>query len=342
MAKAALGPLDIIRASQWLPLEAPEKAVLIAMVLNERMTHATWRGNPSVPALAMASGYKRRRVQMALGTLSNSRLITRVDHAEGGADASEWRIEAFRVVEAARVLRGFDVCGVHGLEGCTTCTRAQDAPAPVDARVDASEQDLDHTHTPTGAGACDAPVHHMHPSEEGQGPRREAPHRPNFPERKPPRPEPPPAQLADRDAFVQRWNLYAEEFYPGQPSQRWESTTLAARRGHTPGGFFASPRDEAKEQAMLEFGDYLLPMLDRYAECCRGDHGEGARRAFERGDFEGRRMMPALHLWVTTGKAPHWVTVTPWKPDATPPNRRRAEAEGPAVDNAFLEPEGSP
>ena len=93
---------------------------------------------------------------------------------------------------------------------------------------------------------------------------------------------------------------------------------------------------------MLEFGPHLLPMLDRYAECCRGDHGEGARRAFERGDFEGRRMMPALHLWVTTGKAPHWVTVTPWKPDATPPNRRRAEAEGSAVDNAFLEPEGSP
>ena len=134
MAKAALGPLDIIRASQWLPLEAPEKAVLIAMVLNERMTHATWRGNPSVPALAMASGYKRRRVQMALGTLSNSRLITRVDHAEG-ADASEWRIEAFRVVEAARVLRGFDVCGVHGLRGAPHAPRAQDAPAPVDARV---------------------------------------------------------------------------------------------------------------------------------------------------------------------------------------------------------------
>ena len=41
-------------------------------------------GNPSVPALAMASGYKRRRVQMALGTLSNSRLITRVDHADRG------------------------------------------------------------------------------------------------------------------------------------------------------------------------------------------------------------------------------------------------------------------
>ena len=26
---------------------------------------------------------------------------------------------------------------------------------------------------------------------------------------------------------------------------------------------------------MLEFGPHLLPMLDRYAECCRGDHGEG-------------------------------------------------------------------
>ena len=332
MAEATLGPLDIIRAAQWLPLEAPEKAVLIAMVLNERMTHTTWRGNPSVPALAMASGYKRRRVQMALGTLSNSRLITRVDRAEGGADASEWRIEAFRVVEAARVLRGFDVCGVHGAEGCITCTRAQDAPAPVEQC--GIDHDLDHTHTPTGAGASHAPVHDMHPSAAGEPPRPERP-RPDIgatsePERY--EPLPPPEQLAERDAFVKRWNVYAEEFYPGQPSQRWEATTLAARRGHRNPGFFASPRDEAKEQAMLEFGPHLLPMLDRYAECCRGDHGEEARRPFERGDFEGRRMLAALHLWVTAGKAPHWVGQQSSKV-AQP---RSAAPDDAGLDNTFL------
>ncbi len=153
---STIGPLDIIRAAQWLPLEAPEKAVLIAMVTSARMSHAAWVGNPSVAALAMASGYKHRRVQMALGSLANARLVTRTDKAKGGDGASEWRVEAFRIVDAARSFRAADVCGVHGLEGCITCTGARHAYAPVEQREYIS---------PTDAGAPHAPVHHMHPNK---------------------------------------------------------------------------------------------------------------------------------------------------------------------------------
>ena len=127
------------------------------------------------------------------------------------------------------------------------------------------------------------------------------PHVPNFDK---PTTLPPPEQLADRDAFVARWNLHAEAFYPGQPSQRWEATTLAARRGHGARGFFTSAKEDAKEQPMLEHGDHLIPMLDRYAAVCRGEFGE--RRPFERRDFEAPRMLAALRLWVTTGTAPFW------------------------------------
>ena len=151
------------------------------------------------------------------------------------------------------------------------------------------------------------------------------PHAPTFSR---PMVAPPPEQLADRGAFVARWNLHAEAFYPGQPSQRWEATTLAGRRGHT-GGFFTSAKEDAREQPMLEHGDHLLPMLDRYAAVCRGEYGE--RRPFERRDFEAPRMLAALHLWVTTGTAPFWA-----RPAARPEPTRFA---GPAVellDNDWL------
>lgn len=172
MTKPA-GALDVIRAAQWLPLEAPEKAVLIAVVCNERMNHVDWVGNPSVAALGMASSLKRRRVQQALATLSNHRLLTRMGNETGGAETSVWRVEVSRIVGMASEAKKAPSSAVDE-GGRTTCTGAPHAPASDPLSLEEEEMLI-------GAGASSARVHHMHGCTECTG----APHAPPKPERTP-------------------------------------------------------------------------------------------------------------------------------------------------------------
>ncbi len=158
--------LTVIRSIQWLPLEAPEKAVLIAVVCNERMNHVDWVGNPSVAALGMASSLKRRRVQQALATLSNHHLLTRMGNETGGAEASVWRVEVSRIVGMAGEAKKAPATAVDE-GGRTECTGAPHAPAYDPLSLEEEEMLI-------GAGASSARVHHMHGRTECTG----APHAP--------------------------------------------------------------------------------------------------------------------------------------------------------------------
>jgi len=55
------------------------------------------------------------------------------------------------------------------------------------------------------------------------------------------------------------------------------------------------------EAPVLEYGDKLMRMLERFAEACRGDYG--AKRPFTRRSFE--QMSAVLALWVD-GSPPFW------------------------------------
>lgn len=167
--------------------------------------------------------------------------------------------------------------------------------------------DRDAEDTPTGV-----PQGHE-AQEHGQAARAER-ERPNFGDRPAPEDAPkvnghqPPARKAiapedviDFPAFVARWDAIAEELRPGVASVTWDGGDVPINKR----SLWRSPNADAKLLAVYEAGRHLMPMLERYGECCRGEWGPSAHRAFERPDFI--REINRLQLWVEKGKAPFWV-----------------------------------
>ena len=170
--------------------------------------------------------------------------------------------------------------------------------------------------------------------------------RPKFQEEPPEVPNPRPTfkprdpeDIIDLPAFVDRWDEIAEELRPGVASVRWDGDTVVGRKR----GTFRSVKDDGKILAVYEAGRYLMPMLERYAECCRGKWGPSAHRAFERPDF--LREINRLQLWVEKGAPPFYVKVAPpppavatapqntgrdgWiDPTPTPPAEKRTTVNG--------------
>ena len=103
-------------------------------------------------------------------------------------------------------------------------------------------------------------------------------------------PEPTPNSIGLAD-LEERWNEHARDIHPGMTSALWND-----------GKPFVSPRQMEAQAKVLEHGEMLPKMIDRYAEACKDGH-----RAWVQKDFMTKRTLGDIRLWVTNGKPPFWV-----------------------------------